>query len=464
MNEGLDIADEFRGLDLGDRRLDRRAAVIASRLVAAPATSFPKLITDPSELEALYRFMQNEDVSADALMAPHRRATARRCLAESVVRIAHDTTGLRYDGDREGIGSLGKHGTGFFAHAALAVGGGEARSPLGVIGLTTLVRTNRFTGVTGKERSKQLRSEARDEKESAKWDESVRLTSKLLPNAIHVMDQEADDYALFASLVFSGVRFVIRGDSNRRLSRGGSGHIQDVLDKAKTTMFRTVALAERSKPLPGHFLRGEREAELHVRSASVVLHRPQHAQSRVPFISLNVVQVFEPNPPKGEEPVEWTLLTTEPIETPEDVAAVVDHYRARWRIEELFRALKSGCSIEKRQLTSIDGLVRALAFFLPIAWRLLALRVLSRLSAPPPAETLFSDDDVTVIRYLAKEGKYALPLHPNVREVMLALARIGGHLKRNGEPGWITIGRGYDEFCAARRGFDAAMRVLGGAK
>jgi hypothetical protein len=71
--------------------------------------------------------------------------------------------------------------------------------------------------------------------------------------------------------------------------------------------------------------------------------------------------------PKGEQAIEWYLVTNEPIGTTEQVAAIVDAYRARWVIEELFKALKTGCQIEKRQLESYEALRNALALFLPIA-------------------------------------------------------------------------------------------------
>jgi hypothetical protein len=79
-----------------------------------------------------------------------------------------------------------------------------------------------------------------------------------------------------------------------------------------------------------------------------------------------------------EEPVEWTLVTTEPIDSPQAVERIVDAYRARWVIEEYLKVIKSGCAYEKRQLESFETLINALAIFIPIAWRLLLLRTLAR--------------------------------------------------------------------------------------
>jgi hypothetical protein len=41
---------------------------------------------------------------------------------------------------------------------------------------------------------------------------------------------------------------------------------------------------------------------------------------------------------------------------------------------------------------------------------------------------------------------------------MLAIARLGGHLKRNGEPGWLVLGRGYLKLLDLAQGFLIAKR------
>ncbi len=469
MNDLPRMEEELEGINLGDERLNRRAISIAQRAVEGPGKSFPKMVKDASELEAFYRFFQNEQVEPKAILEPHRRATVARCNELPLVRVAHDTTAFSFHGERDGLGKVNR-GRGFHWHASLAISGDELRAPLGVVAASafTLKEVKREPV---RIRWRKGRCEitpvlpptpkiTKEEKQSKRWFEAVQEVEALNSTArvVHVMDREADDFTLMAQMQAAGIRFVIRVKATRRLGQDLSYNIGDRLQCARTHLIRTVPLCPRKLPnveprmrkYRSYQPRDERTATLHVRATRITLPRPPAAETEASSLTLNVVQVFEPQPPLGEEPVEWTLLTNEPISTSEEIEAIVDHYRARWRIEELFKALKSGCAIERRQLTDLDGLLRALSFFAMIAWRLLAMRVLARADSTIRAATLFDAQDVAVVRFLAHRRKHALSPEPTMREVMLAFASIGGHLKRNGEPGWMTIGRGYDDFCLAR--------------
>ncbi len=153
------------------------------------------------------------------------------------------------------------------------------------------------------------------------------------------------------------------------------------------------------------------------------------------------------------------LFTNEKIDTPEEIEAVVDHYRARWLIEEYFKALKTGCAIEKRQLCSYEGLVRALAFFVPVAWTLLSLRTLGRETTPRPATELFSNDQLRLLRAMLEKRRRQLPTNPTVRDAMLGIAALGGHIKNNGDPGWQVLGRGLRRFKEFEQGWNLAKEM-----
>ena len=144
----------------------------------------------------------------------------------------------------------------------------------------------------------------------------------------------------------------------------------------------------------------------------------------------------------------WTLTTTEPIATPADVLRIVDAYRARWVIEEFFKALKTGCSFERRQLGSYHALLNALAVSLPIASLLLRLRSVGRERPEAPARDVIDEKLLAILCTLARRP---VPPAPTARDVMYAIAGLGGHLPRNGDPGWMTLGRGMEQLLLAHR-------------
>ncbi len=462
------VIGEFQGADLGDERLASRMRLIVSRVAKAPDLSFPRVTAGAVELEGLYRWFGNERFDAQEVLAPHIEQTTRRAAERGLARVVHDTTDFAFKGERKELGIIEGKVFGFFAHVALAIGPDELREPLGVLGLKTYIQSpSEVKARRGKSPSKLTalaRATPREAKTSHRWEALALEVEERLPTglqAIHVMDQDADDYVVLATLTQKGKRFVIRGSAGRLLKPKGK-NIDEMLESRPTRLFRRVRLEHRRKTKVGarYQRRDERDAQLHVRWAPLTLRRPDHAQSEIRELNLSVLQVLEPDPPQGEQAVDWTLLTSEPIETLEQAAEVIDHYRARWMIEEYFKALKTGCAVEKRQLTTYNSLCKVVALFMPIAWEMLRLRYLARQKPQMSATHCFSSQDLQILKTLLKEYKpdFVLSHNPTVREVLWGIARLGGHLKRNGEPGWITIGRGFQDLARARDVWRLARR------
>ena len=147
----------------------------------------------------------------------------------------------------------------------------------------------------------------------------------------------------------------------------------------------------------------------------------------------------------------------EPIQTIADIEFVVDTYRARWVIEEYFKSLKTGCAFEKRQLVGKRSILNALAVFVPIAWRLLLLRTEARHAKRRPVERVVSALELKILR---GRPKSKLPEDPTPRDVFYEIARLGGHLKNNGEPGWLTLGRGFEKLALMNAGALAALGAM----
>jgi hypothetical protein len=174
---------------------------------------------------------------------------------------------------------------------------------------------------------------------------------------------------------------------------------------------------------------------------------------------VNLVEVMEVDPPEGEVPVSWVLVTTLPVDTPEQVAAVVDAYRARWLIEEWFKAMKTGCAYEDRQLESIDTLLKAFVLLAPVATRLLTLRWLAHNETDCPATVVLSVDEIKFLRAIERTRKRELSTAPTAYDVMLAIAKMGGFLTSNKVPGWRVLGRGFEEFSLMYEGYLIAREV-----
>jgi hypothetical protein len=341
----------------------------------------------------------------------------------------------------------GDKGRGLLAHVGLLLSSDGKRSPLGVAHLETVVRRQR------KGRSKRNS----EERESLRWNRGAQAVYEQLPQAICVMDREADIFALIEEMRVRGQDFVIRAAQNRATADGPLWAAVDGAELIATREVELQARAQRSssKAKTRFPARTVRRAALEIRSRAVVLRSPNSTRDpsaglNATSLALNLVQVIEPQPPPGETAVEWILLTSLPIGTTAEVEFVVDSYRARWVIEEFFKALKSGCALEKRQLESVHSVQNVLAVSIPIAWLLLSLRNLSRDEPDSPAATLVSPLMLQALRllYLQRTHK-PLPDELTYKQLTWAIAALGGHIKNNGEPGFLVLGRGMADLIQA---------------
>jgi transposase-like protein/DDE family transposase len=454
------VTQEYDGARLGDPRRGQRLGRIVRAAADNPGVGFPQMFDTDSQAEGLYRFVNNDHVDSASVLAGHVDASLLRAQQEGIALVVHDTTELDYSGEvpRKGLGRLGGSDSGYLAHVSLLVSADGERVPIGVTALEHFARTGRKKQ---KQNSKARRGDST--RESTRWLRQLAHVEGLRGNrfeAIHLMDREADIYELVAWAVSNEARFVIRAAQDRSIQDDDCARLFDALASLTPVATRTIDLSERAagttpSQLKRHPKRSAHEATIAIAGKRVILRRPQGASADLAKATeVNVVRVWEPNPTPGEPAVEWVLLTSEPIDTEEQLCRIVDWYRARWTIEEFFKALKSGCSIEKRQLESYEALTIALAIFVPIAWRMLLLRSLSRNCPEAPAATVLND---VQLRVLARKLRRDLSTLLTVHQCLYAVAKLGGHLKSNGPPGWQTLGRGYEKLLILEEGFRTAM-------
>jgi len=147
---------------------------------------------------------------------------------------------------------------------------------------------------------------------------------------------------------------------------------------------------------------------------------------------VTVILAREEAPPAGEKPVEWLLLTHEPIATLDEAVLRIGWYRRRWRVEIFFRVVKSGCRVESLQLATAERLERALVIDLVIAWRMLYLMTLGRDCPELPCDVAFSAEEWRAAWLIAK--RQPPPDAPPTLGAMIRLvAGFGGFLGRQGD-------------------------------
>lgn len=461
---------EFEGLKVPDARVRRRVCDVVAKLSEAPDVSFPRALKTAAAREAFYRLLSNPRVSYRRLVASHAEQTVERMVEGEKVVVIHDTTEMAFggtSGSRRGLGHARSVDSkpGFFAHVSLAVS--ALGKPLGTLGMTCWSRKQRRAGKRKLSGGDLARV---DDKESARWglqiDEVEHLVGDRAP-LLHVMDREADAYPLLSGMMERGQHFVVRVARERLVFELESDRIPSdepvplshVLLDMPTELIREVPLRRRkatslarSKEL--HPERGARLAKLAISARRVAFRRPKYSGDEFPsHLELNIVQVREVDAPDERDAIGWVLATTEPISSLSQIEAVIDHYRQRWLIEEFFKALKTGCDFESRQLESFETLTNALGLLLPVAWQMLLLRWLSRTTPTAPADTILSHSQMTLLRNTGQK----LPLSgATVLDALYAVAGLGGHIRNNGPPGWLTLSRGMQDLAILERGWGIA--------
>ena len=441
----------FRDVDLGDPRRTKRLERVAAKIARAPSESLPSALGCDSEVQGAYRLANNPCVTFEDLLGAQQEVTRRRAEDSGRVLVLHDTTDAKFPHhDANELGYLNTGKVGFRVHLSLVVDADEWRRPLGIAYAETIHRSKRRRG---RKKPSGPTTATWKNKEFERWWRGMQASSEALAqceSVIHVADREGDSYDLMHKLLAAEQQFVIRMRVDRRGRKAdeeseGWSTIKKVAACAEGLVQRDVPLTRRkAKGAPAkkrtHPPRKKRIAKLQFAATQIEIPRPQYLREPVPkSLKLNLVHVVEVDTPPGEPAVEWLLYTTEPVDTAEQVEAVVDVYRTRWLIEEFNSALKTGTSYEARQFETKHALLNMLALSLPVACEILWIRSRARSTPNSQATEVLTRQQLRVLRAL---GSYKLPRSPTAQDALLAVAALGGHLKRNGPPGWKILQRG----------------------
>jgi hypothetical protein len=473
--------DEMATADLKDKRLDDRLREVLSQLGTRPTASIPAACGGHKEMTAAYRLFDNDKATFTGILAPHVEATRRRMAEQPVVVVVHDTTEVdvtRPAQEVKGAGPLdGGPRRGAFLHPLHAFT--PDGTPLGTLHAQTWVREEEV--VCASLSRAQRASTPIEEKESYRWVEMLRAARE---EALHcpstelicVADSEADIYELLAEGMAEPRRvdWIVRACQNRALAtqEGQPAAEKYVREEvlAQPVLFShtiqvrgrkaKVACETRGRRQP----RASRETQVEVRAARVTLRPPWRADRRLPPVTVNAVLVREVDPPQNDEPVEWLLLTSLPIENIEQVRQVIQYYSVRWMIEVFFRVLKSGCRVEERRFEHIDRLLTCLAVYLIVAWRTLFVCRLGRSCPEINCEAVFEPAEwKSVWKVIHRSDPPRVP--PPLDQMVRLIAQLGGYVnrKRSDPPGpqtiWIGMQRMHD-FALCWQLFSADARAV----
>lgn len=433
---------QFGSCDLGDIRRTRRLVKFAAQVAAKPDASTPEQTEEWSDLKAAYRLIDKKDVTFDAVAQPHWQQTRER--QNGVWLILCDTTEVDFGVTNmaHGLGPLGQgFGRGFLLHSGLMVNP-ETEEVIGLAG-----QKIRYRQPAPKKESGTRRL-ARD-RESRIWGDLIEQVGDPREGVrfVDVCDRGADNFEVYCRLLLNRHDWVVRAAHLNRIVLQEEQEIPLSEYLARLPLAGNYQLSYRSKE------HGPRTAKMEVRFGTLMIRAPREQspwlrEQGITLITMNVVEVREVHPPAGVEPLRWVLFTSLPVATFENAWTIIEHYEKRPLVEEFHKALKTGCRVEERQYEADDRLEAITALLSVTAVRLLQLRSAARTTPDRPAEEIVPPHWVTVLRRLRRNR----PIN-TVRDFFRQLAGLGGHLlrKRDGEPGWITLWRGFEQLHLAIR-------------
>lgn len=474
------IEAELAALDLGDQRLNRRAGDVLRRFLDAPSVSPTAALHGWAEMVGAYRLFDHPECTEDAILQAHRQAVLQRVRQHPRILLIQDTTELDYTTKKgqTGRGPLASaERQGYFVHTQWAVT--PERLPLGAWTSHIFARDPEV-GVAPDRKAKPI-----EDKESFRWLEGYRQACELAEQApssqiISCSDREGDIYEVFAEwherLEHSrpAAQWLIRCCQDRALlphaqelesttPAGPATRLVEAVSQSPVIggIWFEITTKEQFKSVKGskhRVLRQGRQVRQDIRVGTVRLRPPHRPGSSLPAVSLGVVMATEPNPPPGQDPIHWVLLTSLPVETLDQALDILRLYLARWEIEVFHRVLKTGCKVEQLQFKNDFRIKPVLALYIIVSWRILYLTKLGRECPDLPCDVVFTEEEWKSICVIDR-GHDSLAKKPSLRELILIIAKYGGFAGRrsDGFPGPEVMWRGLE----ALRCFAIAWQSFG---
>jgi hypothetical protein len=446
---------QFEACNLGDERRTARAVKVAAQFAADPSGSTPDQTETWGDCKAAYRLFDEEDVTFAALAAPHWRQTV--AAASGHCLLIGDTTIISFGADREikGLGIIEGRTYGYLLHSALMVDA-DSEAILGLAGQTIHYRRPVPKGETA--RQSKLR-----ERETKVWGAVVDIAGPP-PEGVrftHVFDRGGDNFEVYCHLLLHRCDWVVRAAQLTRLIITP----QQTKQQLKEYLAELPAAGSYELKVRANHEQPARTALVEVRHGTIAMPVPRDCgryahECGITLIHMNVVEVREVSAPHGVKPLRWVLLTSHDTGTFAKACRAIEYYEKRPLIEEFHKALKTGCRLEERQYRTAKRLEALTAVLSVVAVRLLQLKSVARVDPERPAEHVVPKRWIHMLSCARKSKRKPIR---TIRDFFRGLAGLGGFLgrKHDGEPGWITLWRGFEKLNLLLRGVDAMQQKCG---
>jgi hypothetical protein len=466
MSEAADVmawsSEQFGQTQLGDARRTARLVQMGAAVARSPAGKVSAVFVDDAELQGAYDWLESPHVPAEGLEFGVGQAAARRCVEQDHIFVAVDGSSLTFV-DRVGARGLGSVGTYSRGALGLKVISALALSSTGVpIGLLRQVTWRRPVEKPSRRRPASKRPIAK--KETRHWLDAVGSSAQRIEAAggktriTYVIDREGDSAAMLSTLAQTAQGFIVRGNWDREVTAedGRRWKVRNLLGYCKPLGCYDLDVAAR----PG---RSARVASIELATAEVTLTIKDPTSRKIIDLKLTAVRAREiGTAPKGEQPIDWLLLTTMPASTFKQARAVVTGYTFRWRIEEFHRTWKSGgCHVEDSQLRSMPALQKWALVLATVAVRTERLKLRARAEPDVSATTEYSDAEIQAIILLKKHSGRTIPNEiPTLGQATIWVAELGGYTGKSsgGPPGVTCIARGLLRVRAAADAIEVLLR------
>ncbi len=455
----------------GDKRLEKRFNYIVSESGYAQNVSISQVFKGWREKMACYRFVSNKRVRVEDLLARCTMLDNSQIGGKAILCLS-DTTSIglsckKRDKSKwqEALGVLeDNRSPGLYLHAGLCIEEGTDR----VLGLGDMAIYNRPKAVGSKKEKSQARVKRRSLpyncKEFSVWPLVAEQVSQQYLGAkqvIHVMDRGSDHYDTIDALQSLGPNndFVSRMRENRSIIVEGQSI--RVLEHLSTLPFTdTIEVPIRglnhvSKTTGKQVLRKARTAKLKIKYAQTEWATPLGKEPLKAPVGVVMVQEDASTVPVGEDPIEWILWTSLPVSTLQDAIRVINAYKSRWWVEQLFRALKKdGIDFERTELRNVDSIKKWLILNMKTANDALKLVSVRSGKVFVPISEMFDEQGEEVLEKLNQkmEGNTEKQKNPHQKKSLSwaawVIARLGGWSGYASQrpPGPSTMSRGLEKF------------------